>query len=1175
VIAPRTRLRPPVGAAMRLALTLACVAGLVSPTAVHAQGDALTLTEILKLRRRGVSNRQVLRAAQEYCVAFTVTDSIERALLAVGADTGLLTGLRRSCVSMSPSVQLAPGVLVDDNFTTMSGLRAFTATDRLCTASPIGRGLQVENRRGRLGCAIDYPLEVGDTAVRVELTVAEVQGKPAAMVALGFGKDRDSWDQYSFGITNENLFELCVSVGGRCQRLLFQRRMNPLWTERSPETRLAVEIRGRELSLFIDDQRVGTYSAPKVVVGNISLGVGPRTTAVFSRLRVKRLDGLATFGPEVAGTNGPAAGSWGAHASTRTGLPRAFRAVRLSAAPPIVDGVLEDPAWRSADSTGGFVQYQPRAGAPATERTVVRVLYGGGAMYVAARLYDRRADSITARLGERDEEVFSDRFYVYLDSYFDRRSAFAFAVNPAGVKWDAVLSQDTEIDQDWDAVWDAAARVDAKGWTVEMRIPLSQLRFHVGPSGTGEQRWGVNFRRWIARRDELSDWAPIPRNAGRFVSSFGELRGLRDFAPPRRLELQPYSVARLTRAPGAPNDPFYRPNDLRSSVGTDLKYRFAPNVTLTATLNPDFGQVEADRSVVYRGGDYEHFFPEKRPFFLEGSNIFAFDARGARVIHSRNIGEVPRQTTAPPGGFVYAPSATTILGAAKLTGQTKQQWSFGLMEAVTAPEEARIADAAGTERVLPVAPLTNFAAGRVTKQMRRGASAVGAIATAVNRRLDDPAFDTLASAGYVAGLDARHRFRKHYEVRAMLLRSHVEGTQVAIRRLQRRHERYFQRPDASHLRYDSTRTSLTGISGGVSLVGFVDHWNWEVGAHARSPGFELNDLGFLPDADAATQYVFLEYDQYNPGRLFRRWTLGFNQSSRWSFGGERLSHFFGLDARFELPSYWGLYLGASRQLSALHTRMLGGGPALLVPGQTGGYVGLWTDTRRRVRGDLTARAARDDENGGRWLSLSSSLYIRPSRGFELVLTPSYSAYEVPWQSVGAPRVAGQPVYLVGRLEQTTASLTTRLSLAFSPTLSLRLYSQPFASAFAYGEFKEVLDPHAPAFADRFHTYAPGEIAYDGSARVYRVDRDANGRPDVAFGNPNFDFAEIRSQAVLAWEYRRGSTLFLVWRQDRSRWGTEGRLDVESDAARLLGISPDYRIPSKHEVVVKLSYWLGR
>jgi hypothetical protein len=659
------------------------------------------------------------------------------------------------------------------------------------------------------------------------------------------------------------------------------------------------------------------------------------------------------------------------------------------------------------------------------------------------------------------------------------------------------------------------------------------------------------------------------------VSSFGELRGLRDFVPPRRLELQPYSVAHLTRAPGAPDDPFYRPNDLRGSAGADLKYRFAPNVTLSATLNPDFGQIEADRSVVYRGGDYEHYFPEKRPFFLEGSNLFAFDGRGAVVVHSRNIGEVPRRANPPPGGFVYAPSATTILGAAKLTGQTKGHWSFGFMEAVTAREDARIADAAGVERSVPVAPLTNFAAVRVTKQVRRGASAVGAIATAVNRRLDDPALDTLASAGYVAGFDTRHRFREHYEVRAMVLGSRVEGSELAMRRLQRRHERYLQRPDAPHLRYDSTLTSLTGMSGALSVLGFGKHWSWEVGGHARSPGFEVNDLGFLPDADVATQFVFLGYDHHDPGPLFRRWTLGLNQSSRWTFGGERLAHFVGLDARFELPSYWGLYLGASRQLSALHPRMLGGGPALLVPAQTGGYVGLWTNTRRRVRLDLSARAARDDEAGGGWLSLSSSVYVRPTRHFEVALTPSFSQYNIPWQSVGSRRLGGDTIYLVSRLVLMNASLTARISYAFSPTLSLRLYSQPFLSAFAYDEFKEVRDPQARAFADRFRSYAPAEIAYDASARVYRVDRDANPGADFSFARPDFDFGEMRSQAVLAWEYRRGSTLFLVWRQDRSEFGTEGSLDLDRDGARLLGLTRDYRLPSRNELVVKLSYWLGR
>ncbi len=1183
-----------------------CVIG-AAPRLARAQGQPLTFDEVVELRRRGVSTRQILRSAHQYCIAFPVTDSVARAIGVGTPDTALIAGLRESCTAPVAQVELPPGVLVDDDFSSLSGLQPFTAADKLCTAEPSGGGLRVANRRTTVGCAIEYPVDIGDAkneAVRIELAVAEVIGQRGAMAGLGFGKDPSSWNQYSFGLTSDGDVELCRSVGGRCQRLLFRRGPVPGRPRQSSDgfvhplaTTLAVEIRGRELALYVGDERVGVHSAPDVVAGSVSLGVGSRATAVFDRLRVLRVrdsvtvatrGGLAgrplpTNGPAAVPAGAPAAARAPAAASTqRAGAPavrgasgRALRAVPLKGTTPRVDGLLGDVAWRTADSTGGFIQYQPRAGAPASARTVVRVLYGSGAIYVAAQLYDAHPDSIVRRLGDRDETVFSDWFYVYLDGYLDRRSGFAFGVNPEGVKWDAALSQDTDVDEAWDAVWDAAAQVDARGWTVEMRIPLSQLRFHVGPGGTGEQRWGVNFRRWIARRDEISDWAPIDRNAGRFVSQFGELRGLRDFAAPRRVELQPYSVARLTRAPGSESDPFYRPNDFYGSVGTDVKFRFTPSVTLTATLNPDFGQVEADRSVVYRGGDYENFFPEKRPFFLEGSNIFALDVGGARIFHSRNIGELPRQTNPPPGGHIYSPTSTTILGAAKLTGQTKGRWTFGLMEAVTAPEQAQIADAQGAELSVPVAPLTNFAVARVTKQMRGGASAIGGIATAVTRRLDDPALDTLAAAGYVAGLDTRHRFRERFEVRATLLGSYVEGSQVAMRRLQRRHERYFQRPDAPHLEYDSTRTSLTGMSGALSLLGFGKHWSLEVGGHARSPGFEVNDLGFLPDADVASQFVFIGYDQHNPGPVFRRWTLGLNQSSRWSFGGERLSQYFGLDARFELPSYWGLQLGGTRQLSALHTRMLGGGPALLIPGQTGGYFGLWTDTRRRVRADVTVRGARDDEAGGGWVSGWSSLYVRPARRLLLALTPSFSQYEIPWQSLGGRRIGADTIYVAGHLRMMNASLTGRVIYAVSPTLSLQLYSQPFLSAFGYGDFKEMLDPHAVRFVDRFRTYEPSEIAYDAAAGVYRIDRNADGTADISVSRPDFDFAEMRSQAVLTWEYRRGSTLYLVWRQDRSRFGTEGQFDVDRDGAGLLGFSPDGRIPSRNEFVVKLSYWLGR
>jgi hypothetical protein len=292
----RPSLPSPCTAARYLALAATWAAALgAGPIDLRAQDDPLTLREVLELRRRGVSSRQILRNAQQYCIAFVVNDTAERQLVAVGADTVLIGGMRESCVATSPSVRLAAGVLADDNFAAMSGLPPFAAGDHLCTARAGAGGLRVENRRGAVGCAMEYPLELGGANnVRLELTVTELQGKRGAMAALGFGKDADSWDQYSFGITNEGLFELCMSVRGRCQQLLFQKRVAVTHAESPSATRLTVEIRGREVFLYIDDQRVGTYSATHPVVGGISLGVGSASTAVFSRLRVERLEALTT-----------------------------------------------------------------------------------------------------------------------------------------------------------------------------------------------------------------------------------------------------------------------------------------------------------------------------------------------------------------------------------------------------------------------------------------------------------------------------------------------------------------------------------------------------------------------------------------------------------------------------------------------------------------------------------------------------------------------------------------------------------------------------------------------------------------------------------------------------------------------------------------------------------------
>ncbi|NIP83119.1 MAG: hypothetical protein GWM90_29370, partial [Gemmatimonadetes bacterium] len=443
--------------------------------------------------------------------------------------------------------------------------------------------------------------------------------------------------------------------------------------------------------------------------------------------------------------------------------------------PPAIDGVLGEPGWQAAGVASGFTQMRPDPGAPATQRTEIRILHDDQAIYVAARMFDTAPDSIVAQLGRRDDEVYSDWIYVAIDSYFDHRTAFAFGLNPRGVMVDVLLHNDTEDDGSWDAVWEGAARRDEQGWTAEFRIPLSQLRFNVPETdgcgadpGTGDAAacgelvWGVNFLRKIARHGEESFWAPTLPEDGRLVSLFGELHGLRDLEPPRRLEVMPYAVASATAAPGEAEDPFYHDVDPFGGMGADIKAGVTSDLTLTATINPDFGQVEADPSVVNLTA-FETFFPEKRPFFVEGVDIFRFgiglgdgDLGNESLFYSRRIGRAPQGDV--DGDYTDYPDATTILGAAKLSGKTASGWSIGVLDALTASEYGRY-ELDGVEGETPIEPLTNYGVARVIKDFRAGRSAVGGIFTATNRSLPESGeLDWLRRSAYTGGLDVRHRF---------------------------------------------------------------------------------------------------------------------------------------------------------------------------------------------------------------------------------------------------------------------------------------------------------------------------------------------------------------------------------------------------------------------------------
>ncbi len=892
------------------------------------------------------------------------------------------------------------------------------------------------------------------------------------------------------------------------------------------------------------------------------------------------LAGAVLLLPHAAAAQGTPAPPAGGESVASASGPRVVRGFRIVGAPPVIDGRLDEAIWGEAEPAVDFVQERPDPGRPATERTEARILYGDDAVYVGMRMYDPAPDSVAAQLARRDAGgIFSDWAHVLIDSYHDRRTGFRFSVNPRGVKKDVLHYDDSSEDVNWDAVWEVATRVDSLGWTAEFRIPLSQLRFS---ARDGERVWGVNFAREIARRGEWSWWSPVRPTVGGKVSQAGELHGLDGVRPSRRLEVLPYSVASVTRAPADAGNPFYQRNDGAVDVGVDLRYGLTSNLTLSATLNPDFGQVEADPSQVNLSA-YESYFSEKRPFFMEGSNIFAFnvgtdDGSGESLFYSRRIGRTPQRSVDAGDGWVESPVSTTILGAAKVTGKTAGGWTVGLLDAVTGEERARLA--AGPGRPVtrePVEPLTNYFVGTLSRDFRRGGSALGMMTTATHRRLDGTEdLDFLRSSAYSAGVTGRHRFASDtWEASGYLAGSHVRGSEEAISRVQTSSAHYFQRPDADHLEYDSTRTSLSGAvasfwvgkNGGSKLRGGF-------GGHLRTPGLELNDLGFMGEADQVQAFGNLNYVQYEPQGIFRRWSVGVNPFSMWTTGGERIFTQVGHWANYELTNFWDGGWWVGKRFQALSNGTLRGGPAIVRPG--GLRYSMWvnSDNRKPVRGSFEVWGGYENDGDGWDYGIAPGASFRPSSQLNLSVSPSYRRNNNTWQYVTQQDALGSRRYVLAQLDQTTVSVTTRLNYTISPTLSLELYAQPFVSAGTYDRFMEVTDPRAVRFRDRFREFGAGEIRYDADAGEYAVDLDGDPGSDLVFANPDFNFKQMNSNAVLRWEYRPGSAFFLVWSQGRTDSLSDGSFGVRRDFGRLLGMGDDHNVPATNVLLIKFSHWLN-
>jgi hypothetical protein len=855
---------------------------------------------------------------------------------------------------------------------------------------------------------------------------------------------------------------------------------------------------------------------------------------------------------------------------------RAGRAAR----PPVIDGRITDAQWADADPVSVFTQRDPDEGRPATERTELRVLYDDDALYVAARLFDSNADLISRRMSGRDEiGNAADSLTVYLDSMHDHLTGAVFTVSAANVQEDAILYNDSWTDGSWDAVWDSAVSVDAEGWSVEMRIPLSQLRFPAADRHT----WGVNASRYIQRKNEHAWLEMVPKNDNGLASRMPHLVGLDGIQPARNLELLPYTAARAEFVqPRSEDDPF---NDgLRgfAAAGADLKWGMTSNLTVNATVNPDFGQVEVDPAVVNLTA-FETFFDEKRPFFLEGAQIFnnfgtggsnsfwGFNMTDPNILYSRRIGRAPQLAAA--GDYVDPPVATTILGAAKLTGKTGGGWQLGLLEAVTAEESARVRTT-GFDGTAPVEPMTNYFTARLQREVGARAGA-GVIVTAVNRRLNTPAFaSTLARSAYVAGGDA-HLFldrRRDWVLTGKAAVSYVSGTTQFLQRLQRAPQRYFQRPDAPHVSLSPAATSLSGVSGRLVLNRNSGAWQVNAQLWGVSPGFESNDIGFLGTGDRAGAHAVVTRRWNVPGRLVRSRFMWVSKWWAWNYGRQMQGDGLNSSLQHTFVNYWNLNLNGGLRWRTQDDRLTRGGPTAESPG--GGYwnVNGGTDSRRAV--SFYANTNYNwNEYGGWSRNWNLSVELRPSPMVMISTGPQWNRSNALAQYVlrNADPTAGATYgarYVFGELDQSQLTMTTRVNLTLTPTVSLQVYAQPLIAVGEYDTFKELATPGTFDFFR--YGIDGGTLEFDSESNRYTVDPDAGGPADqFSFGNPDFNLKSLRVNAVFRWEFRPGSRLYAVWTRQQQDTNNPGGFALSRDTRAL------FSAPGDDVVLVKVSYWLGR
>ena len=814
------------------------------------------------------------------------------------------------------------------------------------------------------------------------------------------------------------------------------------------------------------------------------------------------------------------------------------------------DGILDEPSWAAVPPVTEVYQQTPDQGSPVTQKTEVRVLFDGAAIYIGARLYDAHPESIRANLGRRDTSLPADRISVYLDPYHDKRSGYVFVVNAAGLRVDGLLYNDGSQDLTWDGIWEGRSHRDSLGWSAEMRIPFSQLRFQ----STATPVWGINFKRVVVRRGEESLVAYAPRGESGFVSRFPDLVGLDGIEPSRAIELTPYMTGKSEFLRHVDGDPFNDGSRSRARSGLDLRAPVGRRLTLSATVNPDFGQVEVDPATVNLS-DVETSFQEKRPYFVEGASNFRFGREGSNsywdfnwpeptFFYSRRIGRSP-QGALPPSDYADVPIAATILGAAKLSGKITPTTNFGTLQAVTGRQDARL-ETSGFQSEAEVEPLTYYQVTRALKEFKDRKAGLGVLTTGVIRRFDGSVLgNQLNRSSLAAGIDGWYFLdpKQVWVLTGWTAASNVQGSAARMIGVQRTSRHYFQRPDADNVSVDSSATGLTGLAGRLWLNKQSGAVMSNTGIGFISPRFEVNDLGLQSRSDVLNAHTMLGYQWTREGRFKRSANVWGALAGNGNFDGDLTSASLSLGANVTYRNNWNQWWNAGVNPHSIDVRSTRGGPAM--KSLSGAYVnfGFNSDSYKKTFVSPWVYLERDESgssanNGGFYVEWKPRSNLFLSTGPWVNFNHTDAQYVTTATDPTATATYGRR-YVFAALDQSTVGADLRLNWTFTPDLSLETYVQPFFSSGKYRDYRSLARP-----------------------RTYEFD------PYAFSGNPNFDFGSLRGNAVVRWEYAPGSTLFFVWTQQRDEFQPEGDFDLRQGMTQLFNARAD------NVFLVKATYHLG-